>query len=72
MSDDTVYFALSVWCETLKAEADPKGRVGTLVTKFAGRCGIRSAPDDPGRKCGIRRARFMGSRMGLGLCGGEV
>ncbi len=34
LSDDTVHFALSVWCEALKAEADLKGRVGALVDEI--------------------------------------
>ena len=72
MSNDTVHFALSVGCEALKAEADPKGRVGALVTKFAGRCMIRSRPDDPGGECGVGRAWFMGPGVDLGLCGGKV
>ena len=72
LSDDTVHFTLSVECEALKAEADSKGRVGTLVTKFAGRCGVRGRPDDPGRQCSVRRARLMGPGVFLGLCDGEV
>jgi hypothetical protein len=72
LPDDTVHFALSVEREALKAEADPKGRVGALVTKFTGCCGIRSRPDHPGGKCSIRRARLMGPGMFLGLCGGEM
>ena len=72
MPDDTVHFALSVEREALKAEADPKGRGGALVTKLTRRCGIRSRPDYPGRQCSIRHTRLMGSWMFLGLCDGKV
>ena len=40
LPDDTVHLALSVGCEALKAEANLKSRVGALVTKFPGPCGI--------------------------------
>ena len=70
--DDTVYFALCVGGEALKTEADLKRRVGAVGTKLPGRCGIRSRPDDPGGECGIRRARFMGPGVFLGVSGGEV
>jgi hypothetical protein len=72
LPDNTVHFALSVDREALKAEADPKGRGGALVTKLTRRCGIRSRPGYPGGQCGIRRTRLMGSRMILGLCGSKV
>ncbi len=72
LSEDTVHFALGVGCEALKAEADPKGWVGALVTKFAGRCGVRSRPDHPGWQCSIRRPGLMGPGVFLSLCGGEM
>ena len=72
LSNDTVHFALSVGCEALKAEAEPKGRVGALVTKLAGRCGVRCRPDHPGGQCSVRRARLMGPGVFLALCGGEM
>ena len=72
MLDDTVHFAFSVECEFLKMEADLKSRIGAAVTKFPRRCGIRSRPDDSGREYGVRRVRFMGSRVFLGLRGREV
>jgi hypothetical protein len=72
LSDDTVHFARSVGCEALKAEPDPKGRVGALVTKFVGRCRVQSRPDHPSGQCSIRHARLMGPRVFLGLCGGEM
>ena len=70
--DDTVHFTLCVWREALKAEADSKGRVGVLVMKLAGGCGIRSRPDHPGGQCSVRRAGFMGPGVFLGLCDGEM
>ena len=72
MSDDAGHFALSVWCKALKTEADLKRRVGALVTKFGGCCGVRSRPDYSYGKYGVRGARFMGPGVVLGLCGAEV
>jgi hypothetical protein len=72
LPDNSVHFALSVACETMKAEADSKGRGGALVAKFTRRCRIRIRPDYPGWQCSIRRTRLMGSRMFLGLCDGKV
>lgn len=72
LSDDTVHFALSVECEALKAETDSKGKVGALMAKFAGRCGVRSQPDHPGRQRRVRRPRLMGPGVFLCLCDGEV
>ena len=72
MSDDTGHFALSVGCKALKAEADQKGRVGALVTKFVWFGGVRSRPDYSCGKCDVRRARFMSPGVILGLCRAEV
>ena len=72
MLDDTVHFALSVGCEALKAEADPEGRFEAWMTKFAGRCGVRSRPDHPSGECSVRRAWLMGPGMFLVLRDGEM
>ena len=70
--DDTIHFALCVRREALEAEADSKGRAGALLTKLRGGCGIRGRPDNPGGQCSVRRTRFMGPGVFLGLCNGEM
>src|SRR6185295_17092009 len=35
-------------------------------------CGIRGRPDNPGGQCSVRRTRFMGPGVFLGLCNGEM
>jgi hypothetical protein len=70
--DDTVHFPLCIQRKVLKAEADSKGRVGVLVTKFAGGCEIPSRPDYPGEQCSVRRAGFMGPGVFLCLRDGEM
>ena len=70
--DDTVHFALSVGCEALKAEADPEGRAGAWVTKFAGRCGVRSRPDNTSGEYSVRCAWLMGPGVFLVLREGEM
>jgi hypothetical protein len=72
LQDNTVHFSFSVDSEALKAEADPKGRGGSLVTKLTRRCRIWSRPGYSGWQCSIRRTRLMGTRMSLGLCDGKV
>ena len=70
--DDTVHFAFSVGCEALKAKADPEGRFGAWMTKFSGRCEVRSLPDYPGGECSVRRTWLMGPGVFLVLRGSEM